>query len=51
MCIKEKLRLIAETERRNSERWKKFAKKESEKHACVQVLLHEWQSDCDAYAS
>lgn len=51
MCIKEKLLLMAETERRNSERWKEFAKKEDEKHARVQVLLHEWQSDCDAYAS
>ena len=51
MSIKEKLRFMAEMERRNNARWKEFAKKEGEKHACVQVLLHEQQPACAAYAS
>ena len=51
MSIKEKLRFMAEMERRNNARWKEFAKKEGEEHACVQVLLHEQQPACAAYAS
>lgn len=51
MSIKEKLRLMAEMERHNNVRWTEFAKKEGEKRACVQVLLHEQQPTCAAYAS
>lgn len=51
MSVKEKLRLMAEIERQNAEKWLNYFGREGKESAGVQVLLHERKPRCEANAS